>query len=158
MLARFGRAFATKATAVATQADPFTVLELQPTASVAEVRQKYFQLAKIHHPDNNKGDSKQFDVIRKAYESAIAQFDVPQWGGKEAMTYQQAWAGQDIQRRVAEDYYFRRQLAVERYLQRQADVKEFLAEMEHQYLLVSEALTTYEPRMAADPGRCSGCL
>lgn len=47
--------------------DPFKVLGLNRTATKAEVKSKYRELAKKLHPDAESGDAKQMEEINRAY-------------------------------------------------------------------------------------------
>ncbi|KEG15628.1 putative DNA-J protein [Trypanosoma grayi] len=47
--------------------DPFTVLGLTRSASKAEVKTRYRELARLHHPDAGTGDSAKMEQINKAY-------------------------------------------------------------------------------------------
>jgi DnaJ-domain-containing protein 1 len=48
----------------------FTVLGLEDNASLAEIKKKYRELAKEHHPDNG-GDPKEFMKLQKAYKKIL---------------------------------------------------------------------------------------
>ncbi|KAH7289852.1 hypothetical protein KP509_30G021400 [Ceratopteris richardii] len=59
------------ATGTSHSRDYYEVLGLSRDASSSEIKKAYYALAKIHHPDMNKGDSdaeKRFQEIQKAYE------------------------------------------------------------------------------------------
>jgi hypothetical protein len=50
--------------------DPFRVLEIEPTASEAEIRAAYRRLVKLHHPDHNQGSpeaARRFEAVQEAY-------------------------------------------------------------------------------------------
>ncbi|CBH11872.1 chaperone protein DNAj, putative [Trypanosoma brucei gambiense DAL972] len=47
--------------------DPFAVLGLARTATKAEVKMRYRELARLHHPDSGTGDSEKMERINKAY-------------------------------------------------------------------------------------------
>ncbi|GFQ78927.1 translocation protein SEC63 homolog [Trichonephila clavata] len=47
--------------------DPFEILEIDPEASVAEIKKAYRRLSLIHHPDMETGNEKKFMMIAKAY-------------------------------------------------------------------------------------------
>lgn len=47
--------------------DPFQVLELSRSASKAEVKSKYREMAKLYHPDSPNGDTKRMEEINRAY-------------------------------------------------------------------------------------------
>ena len=49
--------------------DPFAILELDPSASMAEIRKQYRQLSKVYHPDKQGGNQDMFIRIAKAYEA-----------------------------------------------------------------------------------------
>lgn len=50
----------------------FEELNLQPTATIDEIKTAYRTLAKRYHPDNlETGDAYMFDRIKKAYDSAV---------------------------------------------------------------------------------------
>lgn len=61
------RSVATDASSQRARANPLAVLGLDTTATVADVRQAYLRLAKVHHPDCG-GCPKQFSMIHDAYE------------------------------------------------------------------------------------------
>lgn len=48
--------------------DYYKILGLSRTASADEIKQAYYQMAKVHHPDVNKSDAKKFQEISEAYE------------------------------------------------------------------------------------------
>ena len=48
--------------------DPYLALGLPPTASLADVKRAYRELAKRHHPDASKGSVARFLEIQAAYE------------------------------------------------------------------------------------------
>lgn len=47
--------------------DPFQVLELTRSATKAEVKAKYREMAKQYHPDSPTGDTKRMEEINRAY-------------------------------------------------------------------------------------------
>lgn len=47
--------------------DPFEILEIDPDASVSEIKKAYRRLSLIHHPDMETGNEKKFMMIAKAY-------------------------------------------------------------------------------------------
>ena len=49
--------------------DPFSILDLDPSASMSEIRKQYRRLSKIFHPDKEGGDQAMFMKIAKAYEA-----------------------------------------------------------------------------------------
>ena len=49
--------------------DPFSILELEPSATTAEIKRKYRQLSKVFHPDKQGGNQEMFIRIAKAYEA-----------------------------------------------------------------------------------------
>ena len=49
--------------------DPFSILELDSSASMAEIRKQYRRLSKIFHPDKQGGNQDMFMKIAKAYEA-----------------------------------------------------------------------------------------
>jgi hypothetical protein len=51
--------------------NPFTVLQLSPSATREEVKLKYRELAKKHHPDNPGGDRRVMEQLNKAYNTLI---------------------------------------------------------------------------------------
>ena len=53
--------------------DPFwcKILGLPATATKQEIKARYRDLAKQHHPDKPGGDARKFDEITKAYEEAL---------------------------------------------------------------------------------------
>lgn len=51
--------------------DYYDILQLQPSASLAEIKSAYRKLAHLYHPDKNHGDSvakAHFELIKEAYE------------------------------------------------------------------------------------------
>ena len=51
--------------------DPFRVLELKRSCTKKEVKEKYRQLAKVHHPDSTGGDARKMEEINRAYNQLI---------------------------------------------------------------------------------------
>jgi DnaJ-class molecular chaperone len=49
----------------------FELLSLPVSATPAEVKQRWLELAQVHHPDKG-GDAQKFDELRAAYERAMA--------------------------------------------------------------------------------------
>lgn len=49
--------------------DPFSILELDSSASMAEIRKQYRHLSKMFHPDKQGGNQDMFMKIAKAYEA-----------------------------------------------------------------------------------------
>lgn len=49
---------------------PFDALGLPATASAEQVRKRYLELAKVHHPDAG-GSPEAFNRLREAYEAAL---------------------------------------------------------------------------------------
>lgn len=49
--------------------DPFEILKIEPTASMAEIKKAYYTLSKVMHPDKETGDEKAFMMISKAYQA-----------------------------------------------------------------------------------------
>lgn len=49
---------------------PFAILEISEDASPTEVKDRWRELASIHHPDKG-GDSDQFNYFRQAYTAAL---------------------------------------------------------------------------------------
>ena len=49
--------------------DPFSILELNSDASMAEIKKQYRRLSKIYHPDKQGGNQDMFMRIAKAYEA-----------------------------------------------------------------------------------------
>jgi translocation protein SEC63 len=49
--------------------DPFSILELDSSATMAEIRKQYRRLSKIFHPDKQGGNQDMFMKIAKAYEA-----------------------------------------------------------------------------------------
>jgi len=52
-----------------TEYDPYSILELDTGASMAEIRKQYRRLSKVYHPDKEGGDQQKFMRIAKAYEA-----------------------------------------------------------------------------------------
>eukprot|EP01060_Flectonema_neradi_P031119 TRINITY_DN4643_c0_g1_i1.p1 TRINITY_DN4643_c0_g1~~TRINITY_DN4643_c0_g1_i1.p1 ORF type:complete len:252 (+),score=22.52 TRINITY_DN4643_c0_g1_i1:61-816(+) len=48
--------------------NPWKVLGVSRGVSDADLKKAYIKLAKIHHPDKNGGDSKQFKKVKEAYD------------------------------------------------------------------------------------------
>lgn len=49
--------------------DPFSILELDSDATMAEIKKQYRRLSKVYHPDKQGGDQDMFMKIAKAYEA-----------------------------------------------------------------------------------------
>jgi curved DNA-binding protein CbpA len=49
------------------QRDPFKILGLSRSATKAEVKTKYRELARVYHPDNESGDSAKMEEVNHAY-------------------------------------------------------------------------------------------
>lgn len=49
--------------------DPFEILKIEPTASMAEIKKAYRKLSVILHPDKETGDEKAFMMLSKAYQA-----------------------------------------------------------------------------------------
>lgn len=49
--------------------DPFEILGVEPTASMAEIKKQYRKLSLILHPDKETGDEKEFMKLSKAYQA-----------------------------------------------------------------------------------------
>jgi diphthamide biosynthesis protein 4 len=47
--------------------DPYTILQIPPTASLADIKTAYHKLALLHHPDKSSGESEIFNSINTAY-------------------------------------------------------------------------------------------
>ncbi len=47
--------------------DYYAILGLSPAANLGDIREAYRRLAKLHHPDGDKGDENQFRQIHEAY-------------------------------------------------------------------------------------------
>lgn len=47
--------------------DPFKILQIDPSSSMAEIKRAYRRLSLVYHPDKETGDEKQFMMIAKAY-------------------------------------------------------------------------------------------
>ncbi|MCO5562652.1 hypothetical protein L7F22_016280 [Adiantum nelumboides] len=59
------------ATGISCARDYYEILGLNKGATQMEIKKAYYALAKVHHPDMNKGDTdseKKFQEIQKAYE------------------------------------------------------------------------------------------
>jgi curved DNA-binding protein CbpA len=52
----------------ATAKTPFEALNLPPNASAATVKKRYYELAKLLHPDTATGDIEKFQEVSQAYE------------------------------------------------------------------------------------------
>jgi DnaJ-class molecular chaperone len=71
LAARVGSLRGLHATGPASSRDLYEVLGLPKTASSGEIKRKYYEKAKAHHPDTNKGDpeaAKKFAEATEAYE------------------------------------------------------------------------------------------
>jgi len=50
---------------------PFKVLDLTPMATKTQIKARFRELAKKHHPDKEGGDSKKFNEITQAYQECL---------------------------------------------------------------------------------------
>ncbi|GET90850.1 Dnaj domain protein-like protein [Leishmania tarentolae] len=71
------------------QRDPFKILGLTRSATKAEVKMKYRELARIYHPDAESGDSAKMEEVNHAYklllkEGAYERLHLPAPGGARA--------------------------------------------------------------------------
>jgi curved DNA-binding protein CbpA len=64
MLKLFSRHFASKC--------PYQVLGLTKNSTKAEVKEKYYELAKKYHPDLQNGNSFRFQEINEAYQKIMS--------------------------------------------------------------------------------------
>jgi len=72
--------------------DHYQILELEPSASLVEIKKAYRRLAHHYHPDKNPGDpyaAAQFAAIKEAYE-------ILSHPGKKEIYLQQRWYNQSI--------------------------------------------------------------
>ena len=51
--------------------DYYVLLQINPTATSAEIKTAYRRLAKLFHPDKNPGAEEKFKIIKEAYETLI---------------------------------------------------------------------------------------
>jgi hypothetical protein len=65
--------------------DPFSVLGLDKSADLEEIRRAYLRLAELHHPDRG-GDPKRFKLIREAYEQLLRRPPPPPPPPKDTVT------------------------------------------------------------------------
>uniref|UniRef100_A0A1A9VMT7 J domain-containing protein n=1 Tax=Glossina austeni TaxID=7395 RepID=A0A1A9VMT7_GLOAU len=49
--------------------DPFEILKIEPTSSMAEIKKAYRKLSVVLHPDKETGDEKAFMMLTKAYQA-----------------------------------------------------------------------------------------
>lgn len=68
----FGCGFRSRAGAEVEDDGPLDVLGLAPGATPAEIKARYRELSKIHHPDVPGGDAAEFRRLNAAYEAACA--------------------------------------------------------------------------------------
>ena len=54
-----------------TTKNPFTVLGIAKNSSKEDIKKKYYQLAKIYHPDVNPANTKIFQEINQAYSTLM---------------------------------------------------------------------------------------
>ena len=49
----------------------YTVLSVEPTATPEQIKEAYYELSKVHHPDKGGGDESElkFTLISEAYET-----------------------------------------------------------------------------------------
>jgi curved DNA-binding protein CbpA len=51
---------------------PYDILGLSPSSSKKEVKDKYYELARKHHPDLHMGNATKFQEINLAYQKIIS--------------------------------------------------------------------------------------
>src|SRR6185312_11170993 len=51
--------------------DYYQILQINPTATNAEIKAAYRRLAKLFHPDKNPGAEEKFKIVKEAYETLI---------------------------------------------------------------------------------------
>lgn len=59
--------------------DPYGILELDKSATTAEIRKQYRTLSKLYHPDKEGGDQELFMKIAKAYEALTDEESRENW-------------------------------------------------------------------------------
>ncbi len=78
---------------------PFEKLGLLPDATVSQVKDKYFELAKTLHPDHG-GDAVKFHEMHLAYNAALAIASKPKicqpCGGRGKTTIRKGFATMDL--------------------------------------------------------------
>ncbi len=99
--------------------DYFTILELEPSASLPEIRKAYRKLAQLHHPDktgNEPYSAARFAEIKEAYEVLTDP-------AKKEYYLQQRWYDQSMGRRksqplITPENLLKQVLELERYVSR----------------------------------------
>ena len=79
--------------------DHYQILELEPSASLVEIKKAYRRLAHHYHPDKNPGDpyaEAQFAAIKEAYE-------ILSNPGKKELYLQQRWYNQSIGKKKTQE-------------------------------------------------------
>ncbi len=115
--------------------DYYTILELQPSASLDEIKKAYRRLALIYHPDKNGNDAyaaAQFTEIKEAYETLTHP-------AKKDLYLQQRWYAQSIGQRKKQEIVtpvtvLKQLLELDRYTSR-LDIHRIDKEGLYQYLI-----------------------
>ncbi|XP_064404076.1 translocation protein SEC63 homolog [Halichondria panicea] len=59
--------------------DPFEILQLDPSATMSEIKKQYRRLSKVYHPDKQGGNQEMFMKIAKAYEALTDDVSRENW-------------------------------------------------------------------------------
>ncbi|CCA72636.1 hypothetical protein PIIN_06573 [Serendipita indica DSM 11827] len=82
------------------QASPWEIFNLPAASTPEEIKRRYIELVKLHHPDSNPSEDaeERFHAITEAYNFLLTQSGSPRNGGMQAMFDAQA---EEVRKRLA---------------------------------------------------------